>query len=205
MFFVPALCDIYAIFCDHLTWKEVQAYCWMCYHGRWQSVINVALHAAVTKAQKFNIRQSLLLWCVIRCFYLMQNDWLRASASISTGAVVIMVDKPWNKVWWDSNNQTVCNHCQDTNGLQHLCPDTCREMNVLIHRYSNSAAVWSELTDGPGHRVNIMSDSPDVDKGYIFTIHHQGAPLVFSLHFPHFYYHYKWFKPVVTKRPPPMK
>lgn len=173
MFFVPALCDIETIFCDHLTWNKVQAYCWMCHHGCWQSVINVAVHAAVTKAQKFNIRHSLRLWCVIRCFYLMQNDWLRARASISTGAVMIVVDKPWNKVWWDSNDQTVCNHCQDTNSLQHLCPDTCRKMNVLKHRYSNSAAVWSEgcsptteLTDGPRHWVNIKSDSPDRQRVY---------------------------------------
>lgn len=156
MFFVPALCDIETIFCDHLIWNKVRAYFWMCHHGCWQSVINVALHAAATKAQKFKIRHIILFWCVIKCFYFMQNDWLHASASISTGAIMVVVDKPWNEVWWDSNNQTVCNHCQDTNGLQHLCPDTCRKMNVLIHRYSNSAAVWSEgcsptieLTDGP--------------------------------------------------------
>lgn len=62
--------------------------------------------------------------CLILFF--LWGAWLGAGAAVGTGAVVVAVDQAGDEIWGETDDQTVGDHCQDTDSLQHLRPNTCR-------------------------------------------------------------------------------
>lgn len=58
-----------------------------------------------------------------------KNTYLLNAKIIASGTrpVVVLVNQTWDKIRGYTNDQSISNDRKNTKGLQHVCPDTCKE------------------------------------------------------------------------------